>query len=98
MSEVLQFTASLTAGSLLGLAFFWGLWATLNGLERAPRPAMRMLVSLLLRFGLVLAGFYFLARYAAWQHVLTAVVGFMLARILVARYIRPALYKKESQL
>ncbi len=97
MNELPLLMASFTAGALLGLAFFWGLWVTLNGIERAHRPALRMLGSLLLRFSLALAGFYLLAYYAGWQHLLTAAIGFTLSRLVIIRRMRSRHTKQASE-
>ncbi len=83
MTTLLLLVASCTAGVLLGAIFFWGLWTTLKRLGRARSTAVLLLGSLVLRFGLVLGGFYLLARYAGWEHVLAAALGFTLSRILV---------------
>jgi F1F0 ATPase subunit 2 len=95
MSELLPFIASFTAGTLLGLVFFWSLWATVQQLEGVRRPAVLMLGSLLLRFGLALAAFYFLARYAGWQHLLTAVAGFTLPRLVMVRRAAQRRFNRE---
>jgi F1F0 ATPase subunit 2 len=89
MSELLPLLASFIAGVLLGLLFFWGLWTSLRRLDRAPHPARRLLGSYLLRFALLLVAFYFLVRYGGWQHLVSAVLGFTLARILVIRHMAP---------
>ncbi len=73
-----------TAGILLGLVFFWGLWVTVNHLSQVRYPAVWMLGSLVLRFGLVLMVFYLLARNGNWQYVLVAAIGFALSRLLIA--------------
>lgn len=85
MSELLKYTASFLTGVLLGLVFLQGLWVTVRDIDRSHRPALRLLISLLLRFSVVLAGFFFLTTYAGWQHVLTAVLGFTLLRVYVMR-------------
>ncbi|MFO7593581.1 MAG: ATP synthase subunit I [Pseudomonadota bacterium] len=85
MSMALEYTASFIAGILLGLFFLQGLWVTIRNLDKTRHPAMRLLISILVRFSLVLAGFLFLARYAGWQHVLIAVAGFTLLRIYIVR-------------
>jgi F1F0 ATPase subunit 2 len=72
-------------GVLLGLAFFWGLWLTVDGLDRSRRPAVRMFVSLVLRFSAALAVFYLLAKYAGWPHLIAAALGFALARLLTVQ-------------
>ena len=89
MSEAPLLLASLSIGVLLGLAFFGGLWLTINGLDRAEHPARRMLASLLLRFCVAIAGFYLLVRFGGWQHVLAGGAGFVIARFLVMRATRP---------
>ena len=83
MTTLLLLVASCAAGMLLGVIFFWGLWTTLKRLSRGRSTAVLLLGSLLLRFGFVLGGFYLLARYAGWEHVLAAALGFTLSRILV---------------
>ncbi len=98
MSAILEYAASFGTGVLLGLFFLQGLWLTIRNLDKARRPALRLLGSVLLRFSLVLGGFYFLAIYAGWQHVLTAVVGFSLLRLFVMqRFSQKLLHDRESE-
>jgi len=78
--------ASLGLGTALGLFFLWGLWLTVRTLPASNRPALLMLASLLLRFGVVVAGFFLVARYGQWQHLLIAAAGFTLPRLLIGRY------------
>ncbi|MCW8827436.1 MAG: ATP synthase subunit I [Gammaproteobacteria bacterium] len=85
MSTLVEYAASFSAGVLLGLFFLQGLWVTVKHLDKAPRPALRLLLSTVVRFAIVLGCFYFLARYAGWQHVITAVLGFSLLRFYVIR-------------
>ncbi|MCG6898107.1 MAG: ATP synthase subunit I [Thiocapsa sp.] len=87
MNDWLQLTASLIAGVLLGLVYFWSLWTTVGRLMRQDRPAIWMLGGMLLRFGLILVVFYPLARYGDWRHVLSAAVGFTLSRILTVQLV-----------
>lgn len=89
MSAALELTGALGAGIVLGLVFFGGLWWTVGGLETAPRPLGRLATSMALRFALVLGGFYALASLAGAQHVVAALVGFTLPRlVLVVRATR----------
>lgn len=98
MSTVLEYTTSFAAGILLGLFFLQGLWLTLRDLDKARRPGLRLLGSMLVRFALVLAAFFVLARYAGWQHVLAAVIGFSLLRLfIIGRFSRKLLADKESE-
>ncbi len=80
MSSLLLIFAT---GILLGLVFFWGLWVTVNQLNQARYPAVQILGSLMLRFGLVLIVFYLLAQNGDWQHLLVAAIGFTLSRLFI---------------
>jgi F1F0 ATPase subunit 2 len=95
MINLWSLVASCFAGALLGLIFFWGLWTTVKQLERGRYTAVWMLGSFVLRFSLLLTGFYFLARYAGWEHVLSAAVGFTLSRVLVVHRLRPGHINEE---
>jgi F1F0 ATPase subunit 2 len=84
MAETLMLLVSLSGGALLGLAFFGGLhWTVRRGLM-ARAPAVWFLGSLLLRTGLVLGGFYLLAR-DDWRRLLLCLVGFLVARTVLLR-------------
>lgn len=85
--DILAIVAAFAAGALLALGFFWGLWTTVAGLGAARRPAARLLASGLLRFALVLLGFFLIARYGSWEALAAATVGFVVARALVVRAI-----------
>lgn len=91
MIDALQLLAALATGTLLGFAFFWGLWLTITGLERTGHPARRVLTSALLRFGVVLAGFLLLARIGGWQYLAAGAIGFTVSRFLVIRGTRARL-------
>ncbi|RBP31063.1 F1F0 ATPase subunit 2 [Marinobacter pelagius] len=80
---MLGYGGSFAFGCLLGTAFLWGLWLTVRRLPTAAHPAFLMLASLILRFGLTLAGFLLIARLAGWEHLLIAAIGFTLPRLLM---------------
>jgi F1F0 ATPase subunit 2 len=82
MSELWILAPPLTAGLLLGLFFFGGLWWTVSRGVSVRRPALWFLGSLLVRTGVTLGGFYFAAR-DSWQRWLLCLLGFVLARIVV---------------
>lgn len=101
MHNILPLIGAFAAGTLLGLAFFWGLWATVKQLAQKQHPVLMILGSLTLRFGLVLFGFYLLAQHGGWQQVLSAAIGFTLIRVLIIHRLRPVTpatkkNKKES--
>lgn len=87
-SELIALLTSFITGGLVGLLFFWSLWLTVSGLNRARHPALRLLGSLLLRLCLVLGVFYFLADYAGWQHAALAAVGFTLSRLFLVHRVQ----------
>ncbi len=95
MTNLLLLVASCTAGALLGLIFFFGLWITIKRLNRDHYTAAWIVGSALLRFSLLLTGFYLLARYAGWAHVLSAALGVTLSRVLVLHRLRPSHVNKE---
>lgn len=101
MYDMLLFAASFASGALLGLVFFWGLWATVKQLGQRRHPVLMILGSLILRFGLVLFAFYLLAHHGGWQQVLSAAIGFTLMRVFIVHRLRSATSvtkksKKES--
>ena len=80
----LALTLALSWGVLLGVLFFGGLWWTLRKSLASIRPALWVMGSLLLRSGIVLAGFYLVGN-GQWQRLLACLAGFILARLIVTR-------------
>lgn len=89
MNETLSLLLALVIGGLLGALFFGGLWWTIRKSFASKQPALWFLGSLLLRTGITLAGFYFIAR-DDWARLLVCLVGFLLARLIVTLLTRPA--------
>lgn len=79
----------LAAGILLGMFYFLGLWWTVSRLPQSPRPLVLSVVSFLVRTGLVLVGFYFIARGGHWENLIASLVGFILARIILVQRLAP---------
>jgi F1F0 ATPase subunit 2 len=84
MNEMLLPVLVLLAGMLLGAIFFGGLWWTVLKGVAARQPALWFGASLLLRTGIVLAGFYFVSG-ADWKRLLLCLLGFIIARLIVTR-------------
>lgn len=84
MSDALQLVLVLLAGLLLGALFFGGLWWTVRKGLTARQPALWFGSSLLLRTGIVLAGFYYVSA-ADWKRLLLCLLGFIIARFAVIR-------------
>jgi F1F0 ATPase subunit 2 len=84
MSDTLALLLALLAGALLGVVFFGGLWWTVQKGVESESPALWFLGSLLLRTGLILAGFYVAAQ-GHWSRLAACLLGFLIARIIVVR-------------
>ncbi len=84
MSEGAILLAALAAGVLLGGFFFGGLLWTVRKSLSSRHAALWVLVSLLLRTGVVLTGFYYVAA-GHWGRMLLCLAGFLIARMLVMR-------------
>ncbi|OWK37357.1 ATP synthase subunit I [Fimbriiglobus ruber] len=89
MSELITLVPAALAGGVLGAGFFGGLWWTVTRAVSSPAPAVWFLVSMLLRTGVALAGFYFVAQ-GDWTRLLACLAGFLAARAAVTRLTRPA--------
>jgi F1F0 ATPase subunit 2 len=87
MNETIILAAALVAGVLLGAIFFGGLWWTVHKGVTSKNPALWFLGSLLLRMGIVLAGFYFVAR-GDWKKLLLCLLGFLIVRVIMLRLTR----------
>jgi F1F0 ATPase subunit 2 len=82
LNEPLSLLLVLTVGFALGGIFFGGLWWTVRKAISSTRPALWFIASLLLRSGVVLAGFFFVSG-GQWQRLLLCLLGFILARLAV---------------
>ena len=82
MNEAFTLALALLAGSLLGAIFFGGLWWTVRKCVSSTQPALWVLGSALVRTGIALAGFYFIAQ-GHWERLVACLCGFILARALV---------------
>lgn len=88
-NETVALVLALVAGLMLGAIFFGGLWWTIGNAVSSDRPALWFFGSLLARMCIVLAGFFLIARSHRWQSLVTCLVGFVLARLIVTWLTRP---------
>ncbi len=99
MNETLTLVLVSVAGVLLGALFFGGLWWTVQKGVPSKRPALWFFGSLLLRTGVALTGFYFIAG-GRWERLLVCLLGFVIARLIVTRLTRsvgkPTCLTKEA--
>jgi len=87
MNEILALVLSWIAGGALGAFFFGCLWWTVKKSLASRQPAVWVFSSLLLRMGVTMTGFYFVAG-TDWQRLLACLVGFIMARQIVTRLTR----------
>jgi len=95
INEIPALALALAAGMLLGALFFGGLWWTVRKGLSSKRPALWFMGSLLLRTGIVLAGFYFVSA-AHWERLLACLLGFVIARLIVTRLTGPPVEPHNS--
>lgn len=86
-NETLALVLSWIAGGALGAFFFGGLWWTVRKSLASDKPALWVFGSLLLRMGVTMTSFYWVSG-DDWQHLLSCLVGFIMARQLVTRLTR----------
>jgi F1F0 ATPase subunit 2 len=93
MREVFPLAAALVVGVALGLMFFGGLWWTVARGMSSPRPGLWFLASKLIRTALTLGGFYLVGG-GRWERWLLCLLGFVLARLIIARLTRPSRHER----
>jgi F1F0 ATPase subunit 2 len=74
-------------GLALGILFFGGLWLTVNKALLSKKPALWFLGSRVLRVGLTLLGFYYVAM-GNWINMLICLLGFVIARFIVLSFTK----------
>ena len=87
MREFLPLVVAAATGLVLGGVFFAGLWFTVRHALSSNRISLWFLASLLVRTGIVLVGFYVIAR-DGWAALMCCLVGFIAARLIVTRLTR----------
>ena len=85
--EAWAWALSLAGGGLLGVMYFGGLWWTVRRGVSSAFPGLWFSVSLFLRLGAALAGFYLASRLGAGA-LLACFLGFIAARMAVMRGTR----------
>lgn len=85
---MIEFIYALLAGVGLGIFYFTGLWWTVKALSVSQNPALLSLGSFLVRTAAVLTGFYLVMGWQ-WERLLVCLLGFMTARIVLVRRLKP---------
>jgi F1F0 ATPase subunit 2 len=89
LNETVRLLLAWVAGGILGALFFGGLHWTVNKGVSSPQPALWFCGSMLLRTGIALTGFYFVAG-GHWERLLVSLLGFVMARLAVLWLTKPA--------
>lgn len=87
MTDAPALALAFLSGGGLGAVFFGGLWWTVRRAVSSRSPALWFVGSLLLRLGLVLAGFLFVSG-GRWDRLLACLAGFVAARLVVTHLTR----------
>ncbi|GAB4144538.1 MAG: hypothetical protein Tsb009_16280 [Planctomycetaceae bacterium] len=83
--EPASLAVAIVVGLLLGVFYFGGLWWTVRRMPLARHPLQLYFGSLIARLAILLAGFYGVLSYAGWAELVTALAGFIAARLLLIR-------------
>jgi F1F0 ATPase subunit 2 len=76
----------LLTGLGLGFLFYGGLWLTVRALPKSRHPTALFLASFWGRNALAIAGLI-LAMDSRWERAVICMVGFVLSRVLLGRWI-----------
>ena len=87
MNELISLLSPFAAGALLGLLFFGGLWLTVTKGMSSPHPALWFFISMLLRTGVVLTGFYFVTA-GQLERLLACLAGFIVSRLIISHLLK----------
>jgi F1F0 ATPase subunit 2 len=85
------------AGAMLGVFFFGGLWWSVQKGVSSEMPGPWFVGSLLLRNIITLAGFYVVSQ-GHWSRLITCLLGFLLARVIVVRRLSRPLTEQQNHL
>ena len=96
MNDIAARLLAVSLGVGLGVIFFGGLWWTVRKGLTSKQPAFWFLGSMLLRTGIVLAGFYFVAN-QHMERLVACLLGFVIARLVVTQATRTAGETRPTQ-
>jgi F1F0 ATPase subunit 2 len=95
MNQALPLLLAFALGMILGVMFFGGLWWTVARGISSRYAALWFLLSLLLRTGAAMLGFYLVGR-GSWERLAACLAGFVLARLIMTRPAADAVLLRPS--
>lgn len=96
MSDSPALAVALLAGAVLGVFYFGGLWWSVQKGVSSERPGFWFFGSLLLRNIVTLTGFYVVSQ-GSWSRLMTCLLGFMLARVIIVRRLSRPPTERQGQ-
>lgn len=82
-------------GLLIGLFYFGGLWVTIRKINQTKSPLALTMVSFLVRLVVSMFLFYFVLKMGDWQHLIAALIGFILMKFVLVQKLKPREEEKE---
>jgi F1F0 ATPase subunit 2 len=79
---------SFLAGMVFGGIFFGGLWLTIRHTFSSAAPGLWLMSSFILRTAVAVTGFYLVSA-GNWLRLMTCLLGFVSARFIVTRVLKP---------
>lgn len=92
---VINWLTTFFAGMILGCFFFGSLWLTVRQLPTTGWPVRLVVGSYFGRMAIALLGFYLIMQ-GDWQRAIAGLLGFITARSLFVRRLRPP-HRKLSE-
>lgn len=89
MSQLWPLITMLALGMILGAFYFMTLWQTVNRLPRIKNRLRLMVISYALRLTVLLTAFYFIVQNGHWERLVSALLGFVLMRVIYTRHVAP---------
>jgi F1F0 ATPase subunit 2 len=87
--QILFMLGAFVLGGILGVFYFGALWFTVRRIPHARHPGLLTLGSFLIRLAVTLAGFYLVVWGGHWERLLSCLLGFVLARVVLVSRWRP---------
>ncbi len=88
MNDLPSLLLMVFAGALLAGLYLVGLWLTVRDIHHQRHPALWLLLSIMLRMGLVLVVFYLILGDHRWSLLLAVLFGFIAIRTVAIGWLR----------